>query len=322
MFNFFIRRLLMIPVALLLIHFLSFSYAHIARPIRAARTPYARESFENEPLWPTYQAHLQDLLTGSLDQLPGGRGEFLEVIRLATVASLGLLIPVLLVAILAGLGLGMQAVHIQPPATARWLSLLSTIGLATPSFYLGSLLILAIVYYALWKGPGTQSILPLKGFGWDNHMILPMITLIMRPSVQIAQMTAELMVGELGKQYVIAARSIGHTWRNIRWRQTMRNILAAVILTIGGSLRLLMGELIVVEWLFNWPGLGNLMASTLVPGQYSTVLGSTPLFLNPPLVSVVVTIIAAIFLISDLIASSLVRIVDPRLRPHEAGGEA
>lgn len=95
----------------------------------------------------------------------------------------------------------------------------------------------------------------------------------------------------------------------------MFNVLAPIILTIAGSFRLLVGELIVVEWLFNWPGLGNLLASALVPGTLSSSLGSTPLFLSPPVVAAVVTIFAAMFLIVDLIASVAVRIVDPRLRP-------
>jgi ABC-type dipeptide/oligopeptide/nickel transport system permease component len=72
------------------------------------------------------------------------------------------------------------------------------------------------------------------------------------------------MVGELGKQYIIAARSFGHTWHDIRLRQAMRNIIATVILTIAKTFRILVGELVVVEWLFNWPGLGRMLASTLV----------------------------------------------------------
>jgi ABC-type dipeptide/oligopeptide/nickel transport system permease component len=140
--------------------------------------------------------------------------------------------------------------------------------------------------------------------------------------VQIAQVTANLMVGELGKQYVIAARSFGHTWHDIRWRQAMRNILSAVILTIASTFRMLVGELIVVEWLFNWPGLGRLLASTLVPGKLSSNLGASSLFLDPPTVAIDIAIIAALFLLTDLFASVMVRIVDPRLRAQDESAQS
>jgi peptide/nickel transport system permease protein len=317
--KFILRRLIIIPPALMLVHFLAYAYAVIALPIRAARTPYVRQHVEDVSLWESYREHIQSLLSGDFSAQFGGTEAFHEVLMRTTLNSLGLLLLALLISVVIGMILGLQAVRTQPPGTSRWLTVVSTVGLAMPSFYLGSLFILAVVFYILWRGPGTDSILPIKGFGWDAHMILPTLALIVRPSVQIAQVSAELLSGELRKQYIVAARSIGHTWRSIRWHHAMRNIIAPVILTIAASLRLLVGELIVVEWLFNWPGLGKLLASTLVPGQLSTDLGSTNLFLNPPIVAAVVMIIAGIFLIADLIASVLTRALDPRLRMNGEG---
>jgi peptide/nickel transport system permease protein len=137
-----------------------------------------------------------------------------------------------------------------------------------------------------------------------------------RPTVQIAQVTAGLLADELGKQYVLAARSVGHTWRAIRWKHALRNILATVILTIAAGVRLLAGELIVVEWLFDWPGLGNLLAQTLIPSGIVATRGVAErvLFLNPPVVAMVLTVFAAVFLLSDLVASVLIKVLDPRLR--------
>jgi ABC-type dipeptide/oligopeptide/nickel transport system permease component len=97
----------------------------------------------------------------------------------------------------------------------------------------------------------------------------------------------------------------------------MRNIIAAVILTIAKTFRILVGELVVVEWLFNWPGLGRLLASTLVPGKLSTNLGASRLFLNPPIVAFEIVIIAALFLLADILASAIVRIIDPQLRNQD-----
>lgn len=319
MTKYILRRLIIIPPALVLVHFLAYAYAVIALPIRAARTPYVREFVEDISLWDSYRSHIQNLLSGNLGPQFRGPEAFGEVLLRTTLNSLGLLLLAMIISIAIGMILGLQAVRTQPPGTARWLTVVSTVGLALPSFYLGSLFILAIVFYVLWQGPGAEPLLPIKGFGWDVHLVLPTMALVVRPTVQIAQVAAELLSTELRKQYIVAARSFGHTWHSIRWHQAMRNIMAPAILTMAGSLRLLVGELIVVEWLFNWPGLGNLLASTLVPGRLSTDLGSTPLFLNPPIVGAVVMIIAAIFLLVDLVASVLTRMLDPRLRANGEG---
>lgn len=319
MTKFIFRRLIIIPPALVVVHFLAYAYAVIALPIRAARTPYVREQIQDISLWESYLNHIQRLLSGEFSAQLGGQEAFGEVLLRATLNSLGLLFLALFISIVIGLLLGFQAVHTQPPGTSRWLTVVSTVGLAMPSFYLGSLFILAVVFYVLWKGPGTDPFLPVNGFGWDSHLVLPTLALMIRPTVQIAQVSAELLSGELRKQYIVAARSIGHTWRSIRWHHAMRNIVAPIILTVAASLRMLVGELIVVEWLFNWPGLGKLMASTLIPGQLSTRLGTTSLFLNPPVVAAVVMTIAAIFLLADLIASVLTRMLDPRLRTDGEG---
>jgi peptide/nickel transport system permease protein len=99
--------------------------------------------------------------------------------------------------------------------------------------------------------------------------------------------TAGLLAEEFGKQYVTTARSVGYTWRQIRQRNAMRNILAAVILTVASSVRLLVGELIVVEWLFRWPGLGSLLAYTLIPSGMTQQLSHRAFAPVSPLVAIV-----------------------------------
>jgi len=316
MIRFVIRRLAIIPIALLLIHFLGFAYAHFAGPIRAARTPYIFIQVDPPPLLPTYRDYLGQAIHLDFGTLPGALGSIAQSILDATAASLGLLGLALVSSVILGLFLGLTAARINPPRISQWLTIVSTMGLAMPSFYIGTLFVVASISYVLAKGPGTQAPLPLRGFGWDKHLVLPTLVLMVRPTVQIARVTAGLLVDEMSRQYIIAARSFGHTWRAVRGRLAFSNILAPVILTITGSLRLLAGELILVEWLFQWPGLGRLLGWTLVPPLLSSSDGG-PLFLNPPLVAAVLMIFAAIFLLTDLMAATLVRIVDPRLRVVE-----
>ncbi len=325
MTRFIIRRLLLIPIALLIVNFLGFAYAHYAEPLRAAQTPFRRAE-EPEPLLPAYRQYLNDLFNLNFSEqiaVPGESRaapvEMGEIIWNATKASAGLLMLALTISCIVGLFLGILAVRNQPPSIRRWLTAISTVGLSMPGFYIGSLLIFGIVFYLIRHGPGTEMPLPIDGYGWDAHLVLPTIALTIRPTVQFAQTTAGLLSGELDKQYVIAARSLGHTWRDIRTRYAMRNILAPVFLMIASLVRMIAGEMILIEWLFRWPGLGRLLAWTLVPPTLSNQTGS-PIFLNPPVMATILTIIAALFLITDFMAAILVRIFDPRLRNPESEG--
>ncbi|MCK4725148.1 MAG: ABC transporter permease, partial [Anaerolineales bacterium] len=275
MSRFILRRLLFIPIALIVVNFLAFTYAHYARPIRAERTPYV-QAYEAGPLLPDYKEYVQKIVTLDFSMeinMPGRRTDPIsleETLTNAILASLGLLAVSMVLSVIFGLIFGFKAVRNDPPGVARWMTFFSTVGLAMPSFYIGSLLILVMVFYVLTRGPGTEMFLPLGGFGWDKHLILPVVALMARPTVQMAQTTANLLSGELSKQYVIAARSVGYTWRSIRNTYALRNIIAPVILTIAGLLRFTVGELVIIEWLFKWPGLGRLLGWTLVPAQLTS----------------------------------------------------
>jgi peptide/nickel transport system permease protein len=320
MVRFVLRRLALIPIVLLIIHFLGFGYAHIARPLRAARNPFFASMADPEPLLSTYQRYMQDALNldfGRLQTSPSVEEPLVTVISNAAAASLGLLSLALVSSTLVGLVLGLLAVRTAPPRVARWLTVLSTIGLAMPGFFIGSVFVWLFISYLLKGGFGTELPLPIRGYGWDKHVVLPVVALMVRPTVQLAQVTAELLKDELDKQYVVAARSVGYTWQSILRRSALRNILASVILSVTGSIRLLVGELIAVEWLFEWPGLGRLLASTLIPSGGSSPLQS-PLFLNPSAVAAVLVVFAALFLLTDFLAAVLVRVADPRLRASEA----
>ncbi len=327
MLRFILRRLAIIPIALLAVHFLGFTYAHYARPIRARRTPYLAYLPESQALIPTYITYIESLFNQDFGIMPtipeGSRSEaetasLMESMKRATVNSLGLIAIALTLSVIIGLTMGFAAAKSEPPRVAQWLTPVSTVGLAMPSFYIGSLFVVASVMYIISAGKASGGVaiappIPFQGFGWDLHLVFPVLALMARPTVQIAQVTANLITEELSKQYIVAARAIGHSWRTVRWRHAMRNVLAPIVLTIASAFRILMGELILVEWLFRWPGLGRLLAWTLVPALLSNSSGS-PLFLDPPVVSAILTVIAAFFMLSDLISSILVRLFDPRLR--------
>ncbi len=314
MLRYTLRSLALLVPALLLAHFFGYAYAHLIAPLHAARNPLYATAFTREPLFASYASYLSQAPSAGLGALPGSReGESLaSALASAALNSLGLLAIATALSVALGLGLGLLAVRNNPPRIAPWLTAMSTLGLATPTFYFGVLGVTFVIMWLIWM-PGQTLLLPLDGHGWDRHLVLPVIALMLRPTAQIAQMTAGMMVTELGRQYVVTARSFGVTERQIAQRVALRNALPAVVSTIAGSLRLAASELVVVETLFLWPGLGRLMGLALIPSN-SSVAGESALFLSPPVLGAALALFAALFLLVNLASGLAIRALDPRLR--------
>jgi peptide/nickel transport system permease protein len=309
MLRFALRRLLYIPPILAVVNFLGHAYAFVAQAANAATDPFFASS-RNANILEEYGVYAQGLLQLNLGSMPGAGGQVSTALANAAGASLVLMAAAFALSVLAGLGLALVATRVESSHTASWLPVLSAAGLSMPGFYAGALLIALVLAFA-------PRALPVTGSGTAAHLLLPMLALAARPTLQIAQITAGLLAGEAGKQYLITARSFGYPQAHLRWRHMLPNVLSAVILTIAASLRLLIVEMVIVERLFNWQGMGRLLSFTLVAPRLSQPEGGE-LFLHPPLVAAILVIFVAFFMLTDLIAALLVRAVDPRVRDADA----
>lgn len=310
-----LRRLAILPIALVAVHFLGFSYAVTAAWIHASNNPFVGPSSSGPiPIWPAYTEYLSQVLEGQWGTMGRAQGSIMDAVLTASRATLGLLLIAFLVSAVLGLLLGLSAVRTRPPGAASWLIPISTLGLAMPGFYIGLLLVAALIFYALRNFVPPP--LPFDGFGWDRHLVLPVVALAIRPTLQVAQITSRLLGDELREQYVVAERSLGFTWTRIRWRGALRNVLAPIILTVTGAFRYLLGEIVLIEFLFNWPGIGRMLALTLIPPSLSSGVSSS-FFLNPRVLSLLLVLFTLLFLLADLFASLLVRRVDPRIAAPE-----
>lgn len=314
MLRYTLRYLALLPLALLAAHFFGFAFGHLVAPLQAARNPLTVTQVNREPLFERYGNYLPQALRLDLGLLPTppANPPLAETLGRATLASLGLLGLATALSIGLGLCLGMLAVRSDPPRIAPWLTAAATLGLATPTFFFGVMGVAFVIMFLIWA-PGRVLLLPLEGYGWDKHLVLPTVALMLQPTAQVAQVTATMMLNELEKQYVVTARSVGSSERRIVWHHALRNALPAVISTIAGSLRYSAGELIIVETLFYWPGLGRLVGQALIPSNQS-LGGESALFLNAPLLAGTLTLFAAFFLLINLFASLVTRTLDPRLR--------
>ncbi len=321
MLRFILHRVLLIPVVLVVMNFAGFAYAHLAQAAQAARNPFGAASQETVSIWQGYGAYLQDVASGDLGVLPTVAQEPVgAAILKASSASLGLLVLAFLFSAVIGVSLGFAAVRNYPSTMARWLLPASALGLSSPSFLIGALAIGLLLTVLLRSGPDARLLIPLQGYGWDEHLILPLLALTARPTAQISQVVSGLLLEEIQLQYVVAAASRGIPWRIIRWRHVLRNFLAPAILALAGSFRLIIGELVLVEWLFGWPGLGRLLAFSVLPPSSASVMGlagGRSIFLYPPLVAALLTVFGVLFVAADSVAAGAARLIDPRLREHE-----
>ncbi|GIK74610.1 MAG: hypothetical protein BroJett021_35980 [Chloroflexota bacterium] len=291
-------------------NFGGFTYAYLARS--TAGNPFFGNQSDTNALIPDYLAYIEQVGAISLSDVAVYGDSFGRVLREATIASLGLLTIALAVSIALGVGVGLAGVRVRPPGVRTWLTVFTTIGLATPSFFFGRLTV-ALFFLLVINVPGAAMPLPIRGYGWDEHLILPVIALALRPTAQIAQIMAGLLAGELGRQYIVAARGRGLPESRVVRRHALRNVWAPIFQAMAGAMRLLVGELIVVEWLFGWPGLGALLAATLIPAGFTSASVESR-FLDPPLVASLLTIFAMIFVLTDMFVGQLARSLDPRQR--------
>jgi ABC-type dipeptide/oligopeptide/nickel transport system permease component len=307
------RKVLWLPVILFIANFGSFAYAHLARYVLALQNPYGLAAAPPD-LVTLYGDHLARMAGGDFGRLPvGSQPPILGTLLEGMAASLGLVGLAFGLSAVVGVALGIAAAQVDPPRLAGWLAPLTSFGLALPGFYIGTLAIV-VSLWLIFRGLPTP--LPVGGFGWDLHLVLPVIALALRPAAQIAAITANLLVDELKKQYAVTARSVGHTWRGVRWRHALPAALSSVTLSLAGGFRQTLAELVLVESIFNWPGLGRLIAQTLVAPSVFSVGGADTgtYFLHPEILAALITLLVAVFYLTDVIATLLARAADPRLR--------
>ncbi len=307
MLRFLARRLVLIPVILAAANFFGFYFAFSIAPVISTSNPYSQGTLDLPPVLPEYMNYISNVARGNFGTTFNGEN-VTETISRVSIASLGLIGISLTLSIVLGVMLGRLAVRRNRVGVSTWLTFTSTVGLALPSFYVATLLITLFLFIFLYLTTGNTTMIPFQGFGWDAHLILPVLALTFQPTVKIAQVTGSLLSEELEKQYVTAALSFGHSFKSLKNKFAFRSILAPILLTIASSLRLMIAELIIIERLFNWPGLGRLIASALsIRSQSQDVL-------SPPLIAALLTVLVGLFLFIDLFATTLSRIIDPRLR--------
>jgi peptide/nickel transport system permease protein len=215
--------------------------------------------------------------------------------------SLGLLAFALTLATLVGLTLGISASFRRSNRFSELLLFVSVLGTSTPSFFAAMLLI----WFVSWLYQTTgRHIVPISGFGWDAHLILPVLVLAARPAAAVTRLSYNALVEILESDYIRTAKGKGLIPPVILLRHVLRNAGVPILTTVGVSLRFSLAILPIVEYIFNWPGIGLRLLKSIEIQDTTAVVGMTlPLIL--------------LFVLVNLLLETLYPLVDPRLRTSE-----
>ncbi len=247
------------------------------------KMPYLRRSYQTKKdVW----AILMEALPGTL---------LLAVAAMAFAVFFGVILGVL-AAVKKGTWLDTSAV------------LTGIIGISAPSFFMG--IIIAYVFGFLLS---SYTGLHMAGSWFDldeitggrhitfSNLILPAITLGIRPLAIISQLTRSTMLDTLGQDYIRTAYAKGLSKRTVIWKHALRNALNPVITAITGWFAELLAGAFFVEYIFGWKGIGKTTVDALEKLDFPVVMGS-------------VLVSSAFFILINILADLLYGIIDPRVR--------
>lgn len=177
------------------------------------------------------------------------------------------------------------------------------IGISTPSFWLGLLLIL--LFAVQWRIFPASGMYAIYG-GGDladllHHLFLPAITLSVVATGVIARLTRTAMLEVLRQDYIRTARAKGLTERRVIWRHAFKSALVSVIPVIGIQAGFVMGGAVYIETVFQWPGIGSMLVTAISTRDLLLVQGG-------------VLVVAAAYVLFNLAADVVQTLLDPRLR--------
>ncbi|NBI28524.1 ABC transporter permease [Chengkuizengella marina] len=181
-------------------------------------------------------------------------------------------------------------------------SVISFLGLATPNFWLGLMLIMFFSVKLGWFPTGGVSTLDAPFNVWDriHHLILPAFVLASADMATLTRHTRSSMLDVTKQDYMRTARAKGFKERTVIYKHGLRNGLTPIITIFGILLPTFIGGSVIVETVFSWPGIGRLFIESAFSRDYPVIMG--------------LTVLSSVFVVlGNIIADILYAITDPRV---------
>ncbi|MCP3921819.1 MAG: ABC transporter permease [Desulfobacterales bacterium] len=208
-----------------------------------------------------------------------------------------------LAAILIAVGIGIPLGFISALKQGSWIDTLSMVtavsGVSIPQFWLGLILMYVFSLVLNW--------LPPQGYGDGGfmHMIMPSVTLGVGYMALIARTTRAAVIEVLNEDFVRTARAKGISELAVNYRHVFKNTLILILTTVGLQFGSLVGQTVIVEKLFSWPGIGSLLVDSIFQRDIPVTQGC-------------VLVIIGVFLIVNLVIDLLYVVIDPRIKYTES----
>jgi peptide/nickel transport system permease protein len=307
-----LRRVLAVIPVMIIVATLAFVLIHLAPgdPASVIAGPYAapddvaklrRQLGLDEPLPMQLMHWYGRLLTGNLGDSIFLRRPVTEAVMERIEPTLLLTIWGTLIAVLLGVPAGIISARYHNSAVDQSLMGLALLGLSIPNFLLGLLMILV---FGVWLGwLPVAGYVPLDEGLWRNtrSLLMPSVSLGLVQSALIARITRSSMLDVLREQYIVSGRAKGLDERTVVYKHALKNAIIPTLTVIGITFALLVGGAVVIETVFNIPGLGRLIISAVLRRDYPVIQG-------------VVLLIAVSYTLINLLVDLAYLVIDPRIR--------
>ncbi|WP_078593950.1 ABC transporter permease [Evansella clarkii] len=307
-----IKRLLSLLPVLLVVAVVVFFLIHLAPGDPAAvmlgpdASPQDVENLReqlglNLPLYQQFIAWFSGVLVGDLGMSIYMNQPVLDVFLDRVGPTLSLAILAQGISIIIAIPFGIIAARKRGTLTDQGFMVFAMLGVSVPSFLLGLLLMLLFGVYLGWLPIAGYS--PLSEGVWSHlqYMILPAISLGAIQAALIARMTRSSMLDILSTNYIKTAHAKGVKERLVIYKHALRNAFIPILTVLGQTFGTLVAGAVVTETVFNLPGIGQLIVQSIVRRDYAVIQGT-------------ILIIAASYVLINLIVDLLYGAVDPRVR--------
>ncbi len=200
-----------------------------------------------------------------------------------------------------GLSLGVIAAIRQDKPADHAISLFSYIGISVPEFFWAIVGIIVFARYLGWLPSGGSGNISDGFFTWASYLVLPVATLTFTLIAHVSRLTRSSMIETLRSQYVRNARAKGLPESVVIKRHAMRNALLPAITVLAVDVGWLLGNIVVVEAVFSYPGIGRLLLFAIERHDL-------------PLIQAGILLIAAVYCFANLAADLLYAYFNPKIR--------
>ncbi|MDH4183475.1 MAG: ABC transporter permease [Nitrospinota bacterium] len=247
----------------------------------------------DKPIPVQYLSFIKGVLTFDLGASIYTRKSVAESIFEVYPATISLALCSMALAITLAIPLGALAAYRKDTAIDRGAMLASLLGVSTPTFCAGPLLILVFAANLGW--------LPASGREGLASLALPSITLGMAMAAILSRLTRSTLIEALGEDYITAARARGASGFTVLFKHALSNALLPVVTVAGLQLGGLLAGTVITETIFAWPGLGRLTVEAINARDY-------------PLAQGCVLTISLSYLLVNILVDMLYAAIDPRIR--------